>query len=87
MRVWPLIVSAIALLASPLAAQETRTAPEGHTPPPATLDEVDWLIGQWAGTGIGAFGAALGGTPAANGAANGACWVDALAAWGCGGGG
>ena len=53
MRVWPLIVSAIALLASPLAAQETRTAPEGHTPPPATLDEVGWLIGQWGGTGIG----------------------------------
>ncbi|QIQ87574.1 DUF6265 family protein [Erythrobacter sp.] len=32
---------------------ETRLAVEGATPPPATLAQVDWLVGQWAGTGIG----------------------------------
>jgi hypothetical protein len=32
---------------------ETRTAPEGTPPPAATLAQVDWLVGQWAGTGIG----------------------------------
>lgn len=52
MRVWP-IVSAVFLSASPALAQETRVAPEGHTPPPASLEQMDWLIGQWVGTGIG----------------------------------
>ena len=51
MRVWP-IVSAVVLSASPALAQETRVAPEGHTPPPASLEQMDWLIGQWVGTGI-----------------------------------
>lgn len=53
MRVWPLIISILALAAPPLAAQETRTAPEGHESPPATLAQVDWLVGQWSGAGIG----------------------------------
>lgn len=53
MRVWTKIAGALALLACPLAAQETRTAPEDHKPPPATLAQMDWLVGQWAGTGIG----------------------------------
>lgn len=53
MRVWTKIAGALALMACPLAAQETRTAPEDHTPPPATLAQMDWLVGQWAGTGIG----------------------------------
>ena len=51
MRVWP-IVSAVVLSASPALAQETRVAPEGHTPPPTSLEQMDWLIGQWVGTGI-----------------------------------
>lgn len=51
MRVWP-IVSAVVLSASPALAQETHVAPEGHTPPPASLEQMDWLIGQWVGTGI-----------------------------------
>lgn len=46
-------LAAILLLSSPLAAQETRVAPEDHTPPPASIDQVDWLVGQWAGDGIG----------------------------------
>ncbi|MBX7533893.1 DUF1311 domain-containing protein [Qipengyuania sp. 1XM1-15A] len=53
MRGWTMIAGALALLAAPLAAQETRVAPEGHTPPPATLEQMDWLVGQWVGTGIG----------------------------------
>ncbi|MEX0342319.1 MAG: DUF6265 family protein [Erythrobacter sp.] len=53
MRVWPLIASLPALLSGAALAQETRTAPEGHVPPPATLAQMDWLVGQWAGEGIG----------------------------------
>ncbi len=32
---------------------ETRLAPEDHVPPPASLEQMDWLVGQWTGTGIG----------------------------------
>lgn len=46
-----------ALLAAGLAAgaggQETRVAPEGHVPPPAAIAEAAWLVGDWAGPGIG----------------------------------
>lgn len=42
------------LIASPaLAAQETRAAPDGHVPPPATIAEAAWLAGDWVGKGIG----------------------------------
>lgn len=37
---------------TPLIAQHTRIAPDGHTPPPATLADAEWLIGDWVGTGI-----------------------------------
>ncbi|WP_155806065.1 DUF6265 family protein [Erythrobacter litoralis] len=40
-------------LATPLAAQETRVGEEGFISPPATLEQMDWLIGQWVGDGIG----------------------------------
>ncbi|WP_370190399.1 DUF6265 family protein [Qipengyuania sp.] len=53
MRVRPMFASAAALLALPLWAQETRTAPDDHTPPAATLEEMGWLVGQWRGEGIG----------------------------------
>ena len=53
MRGWMMIAGFMAMMASPLAAQETRVAPEDHTPPFATLDQMDWLVGQWAGSGIG----------------------------------
>jgi hypothetical protein len=39
-------------LAAPLAAQETRVAPEGHVPPPANIADAQWLVGDWVGTGI-----------------------------------
>ena len=51
-----LVVSLLALLlaaAAPAHSAETRTAPEGHIPPPATVAQLDWLAGIWAGEGIG----------------------------------
>jgi hypothetical protein len=45
------------LAATALGAQETRVAPEGHVPPPATIAEAAWLVGDWVGTGIGGAGA------------------------------
>ncbi len=42
-----------ALLAAPIAAQETRLGEEGFESPPATLEQMDWLVGQWSGEGIG----------------------------------
>lgn len=49
-----LIVSLLACLlaAAPAGAQEVRTAPEGHVPPPATADQLGWLTGIWTGEGI-----------------------------------
>jgi hypothetical protein len=41
------------LAASPVQAQQVRTAPEGHVPPPATVAQLDWLAGTWTGEGIG----------------------------------
>ena len=51
-----LVVSLLALLlaaAAPAHSAETRAAPEGHIPPPATVAQLDWLAGIWAGEGIG----------------------------------
>jgi len=50
-----LAISLLALLlaTAPAHAAETRTAPEGHVPPPATVAQLDWLAGIWAGEGIG----------------------------------
>jgi hypothetical protein len=47
-----------AAIAAPTAAQETRTASEGHVPPPAEIAQMGWLVGQWSGTGIGGAKAA-----------------------------
>jgi len=49
------IVSLLAcfLLIAPARAAETRTAAEGHVPPPATVAQLDWLAGTWIGEGIG----------------------------------
>lgn len=43
---------AVLLLAAPAQAAETRISPEGHAPPPATVEGLDWLTGHWAGEGI-----------------------------------
>ena len=34
------------------SAQETRLGKEGFESPPATLEQMDWLVGQWVGEGI-----------------------------------
>src|SRR5688500_15711818 len=50
-----LIVSLLAcfVLIAPARAAETRTVPAGHAPPPATVAQLDWLVGTWTGEGIG----------------------------------
>lgn len=50
------IVPAIALAcitSAPVCAQETRVMPADHISPAASMDDMDWLVGQWEGTGIG----------------------------------
>ena len=39
--------------AATLSAHETRLGDEGFVSPPATLAQMDWLVGQWTGKGIG----------------------------------
>ncbi len=50
------ILSGIAIgsmiFAMPAMAQETRLAEGDIASPPATLDQMEWLIGQWTGVGI-----------------------------------
>ncbi len=54
MAAWKPGLAMMALLvATPLAAQETRIGEEGFESPPATLAQLNWLIGQWSGEGIG----------------------------------
>lgn len=52
-----MVLSVLALwscaLAGPIGAQETRMGEEGYESPPASLADMDWLVGQWRGTGIG----------------------------------
>jgi len=47
---------AVMALSVSVAAQEgereTRIGEEGFKSPPATLDQMDWLVGQWEGKGI-----------------------------------
>lgn len=49
-----IIIGLVVMLSAPIAAaQETRIGEEGFTSPPATLEQLDWLVGQWVGEGIG----------------------------------
>ncbi|NNC60038.1 MAG: DUF1311 domain-containing protein [Erythrobacter sp.] len=51
---WKLIIMPLlALFAHQLSAQETRMGEQGFESPPATIGQMDWLVGQWLGTGIG----------------------------------
>lgn len=66
------IVSLLALfLATTAHAAETRTAPEGHVPPPATVAQLDWLAGIWTGEGIGGAPATEVYSPASGGSVAG----------------
>ncbi|WP_340588157.1 DUF6265 family protein [Erythrobacter alti] len=52
----PVPATAMALVlgvSSPASAQETRIAPDDHVPPSAEIGQLEWLVGQWEGTGIG----------------------------------
>lgn len=41
------------VLTPSVQAQETRMEGEGFESPAARLDQMDWLVGQWSGEGIG----------------------------------
>ncbi len=47
------LLLALSLATAPARAAETRTAPDGHVPPPATVAQLGWLSGIWTGQGIG----------------------------------
>ncbi len=46
-------VLAALLVTTNVSAQETRIGEEGFESPSATLAQLDWLVGQWSGDGIG----------------------------------
>ena len=48
-------ILALSLFAASTAAiaEETRLGEDGFESPPASLEQMDWLVGQWAGEGIG----------------------------------
>ena len=52
MRAASMMAGLLLFIATASVAQETPTAPEGHQSPPATLEQMDWLLGQWSGSGI-----------------------------------
>lgn len=55
-RVVGTVFAAVALAGTAVAQDpdyETRLGEKGFESPPATLEQVDWLVGQWSGTGIG----------------------------------
>jgi hypothetical protein len=43
---------ALAMMPAHLAAQNVRSLGDGESPP-ATIDQIAWLAGSWAGTGFG----------------------------------
>ncbi|MEL6486883.1 MAG: DUF6265 family protein [Pseudomonadota bacterium] len=49
------VAGAALAFGAPLAANdgaETRAMPEGSESPPASADQLDWLVGDWAGPGV-----------------------------------
>ena len=52
MKVLALAALAFSLAAAPAAAQQTRFAVGGKLSPPAALQDLAWIAGQWAGKGI-----------------------------------
>jgi hypothetical protein len=47
----PVLVAFLALAPHTFAA-DTRSAPANHVPPPATIEDLSWLAGEWVGPGI-----------------------------------
>lgn len=48
-----ILFAALALAAVPAMAQQVRSLGEGESSPPASIDDLAWLAGSWAGTGFG----------------------------------
>lgn len=48
-----LLVVATLFLATFSSAQEVLRLQEGEASPPATLEDLRWLVGHWVGTGLG----------------------------------
>ena len=48
----PAALAAALAAAAPAAAQQTRSAIPGQASPPAALEDLAWIAGQWAGKGI-----------------------------------
>ncbi|MFL0355252.1 DUF6265 family protein [Erythrobacter sp. GH1-10] len=46
-------LAAISMQSMPVSAQETRIGEEGFESPSATIAQMQWLVGQWSGDGIG----------------------------------
>ncbi len=47
-----MLIAAALILPAAASAQEVRSLGEGSSPP-ATLDQIAWLVGSWSGTGLG----------------------------------
>ena len=47
-----ILTAFLMFLTSSAIAQETRIASDGHIPPPASIEDVAWLVGEWSGPGI-----------------------------------
>ena len=48
-----LVGLALLIAGTSVSSQETRIGEGGFESPPATLERMDWLVGQWSGDGIG----------------------------------
>ena len=44
---------ALLVAGTTVSAQETRIGEDGFESPSASLEQMDWLVGQWSGEGIG----------------------------------
>lgn len=56
MRVLAIILAAIATFAGAAAEEasvEVRSLGEGEASPPASIDDLSWLVGRWEGAGLG----------------------------------
>lgn len=49
----PLLLAILLLIATPVAAQQTRSLAPGAASPSATIDRLGWLAGRWHGEGLG----------------------------------
>lgn len=53
MHIASMVTGLLLFMTTAAVAQETRTAPEDYQSPPATIEQMSWLVGQWSGSSIG----------------------------------